>query len=847
MFSPEAAGSTAKRRDCKWLRPGQISQRPTFISSGISRFDVIQGELGDCWLIAATANLSLNQRLFSRVVPTDQSFEPGQYCGIFHFRFWQFGNWVDVVIDDRLPTIDDKLLFVRSSDENEFWSSLLEKAYAKLHGSYEALRGGTTCEAMVDFTGGLTEFFEVQSAECPPNLFNIMLKAFERQSLIGCSIEAQDESQRENELPNGLIKGHAYSITSVINLPYEGRHIPMIRLRNPWSGTSEWNGAWSDGSSEWHGIRDYEKSRLGLTFEADGEFWISFHDFKRNFTRVEVCNLGPDAYDDDKQRQWHVQMFEGSWVAGVSAGGCRNNLNTFHLNPQYIFTLVDHDEGDGESLCTCIVALMQKHRRSKYKMGSDQLTIGFAIYELKEGNYQKEPVGYSAPQFRRQLLTLDFFKYNCSVARSPTYINLREISARFRLSPGTYCIIPSTFDKNEEGNFILRVWTETPTHNAHENDVDPALYPTPDPVVPPQPAPTPALPVQPSYPTYPTPVEPKPSYPSYPTPPAPSYPSYPSYPSQPSQPGLPGYPQLPTDGNGFHYPTLPQEPVIKPAVAPEPPPGPRYPDINISEVISTIQTVINVLTMCWTTFQKMQASTSPSGYPNSRGGVFNENISYSTGYRTHAERKDPDEFFRKIAGDDMEVDAHDLHKVLNTALKKEFNFEAFTLETCRSLIALLDEDHSGSLELIEFNKLWKDIRPWCNIFLKHDINKDHCIDASELRESLREAGIQANRVLLTDLVRRYGNVEKITHGKLQVPKIVRSLSFDAFVHCCVKLKTIISYWEAQRKKSRVGGDMHHARSTEKGKIRMIDSEDDLDGTETAPFTLDEFVTRVMYS
>lgn len=621
--------SKSPPRPFEWKRPSEICDDPKYVTGGASRFDVQQGELGDCWLLAAVASLTCNSHLLNKIIIPEQDFSGDNYCGVFKFNFWHQGDWIQVVVDDRLPTYYGNLVFMHSTDKNEFWSALLEKAYAKLSGSYECLKGGSTSEAMEDFTGGVTESVDLQKA--PTNLLNIMMKAHARGSLMGCSIDA-DPSQLEAICDNGLVMGHAYSVTSVklveIQTPKVSGKIPLVRVRNPWGNESEWNGAWSDKSAEWTYIPDDEKRSLGLTFDDDGEFWMSFQDWQNNFQKLEICNLGPDSLDEEEMSQgkirWEATAERGEWIPRVNAGGCRNYLETFATNPQYRVVLTDPDD-DEDDLCTMLVGLLQKDRRKKRKEGLDMLTIGYVIYKMKEdGSFGSGP------------LDCRFFKYNASVAKSPSFINMREICGRHKLSPGTYVIIPSTFEPNQQGEFLLRIFTEK-AGTSEEMDEGTSLV------------------------------------------------------------------------DNQEAPPMTEE--------------------------------------------------------------------------DQAQGQELRESFKRIAGSDLEVDAYELRDILNSVFTKEFKFDGFGLDVCRSMVAMHDGDLSGKLGFDEFKQLWQDLRKWKAVFKEFDKDNSGLLSTYELRGAFRSSGFKLSNRSLSAIILRFSNKK----GEIE---------FDDFVLCAIRLKTMIASFKA---------------------------------------------------
>ncbi|KAI5629924.1 calpain-8 [Silurus asotus] len=262
----ELGPNSNNTKGVEWKRPGELCSKPQFIISGATRTDVCQGALGDCWLMAAIASLTINKDILARVIYPEQNFTD-KYAGIFRFQLWQYGKWEEVVVDDLLPTINGKLLFVNSADQNEFWSALLEKAYAKVNGCYENLSGGHASEAQEDFTGGIAEWFSLNNA--PSNLFDIVKKALSRGSLLSTSISVNYVG-KERLTQEQLVEKHAYSITDATEVQAKHGQFKLVRLRNPW-GHKEWTGAWSDCSKDWSQVSPEVKAKLFHSAE-DGEF-----------------------------------------------------------------------------------------------------------------------------------------------------------------------------------------------------------------------------------------------------------------------------------------------------------------------------------------------------------------------------------------------------------------------------------------------------------------------------------------------------------------------------------------------------------------------------------------------
>ena len=407
------------------------------LNGAFSCADVIQGNIGTCYLLSALGVMAQHKAeasappLLASVLPVLTS-TPSHACGCYLVALYHAHAPYFVLIDDLLPVLaNSSPAFSHCRKPGELWVALIEKAYAKAATSYEAIQGGYIHQALIDLSSSHGEELRLKAADGSLRIREEEL--FTRLSdewAAGAMIGAGSNTGTNDHEVNGIVQGHAYA---VIGLYAEAEPpLRLIRLRNPW-GSGEWTGDWGDDSDRW--TRFY-KNRLSWKAEDDGTFWMAFSDFLQAFENVYLCKLMP-----------HRVTLSAAWSvsAGTAAGPKAPTTN-----PQFALTsAVD---------CTVYVEMEQGALEPKeverLEAGETMTGVGangFAYIQV----YFVEAEGKRVEKIVKAQVK--------GWANDGKLVNTRLISAQVSVEAGkTYTVLCCTNMEGVERAFSLTVFSPQP-------------------------------------------------------------------------------------------------------------------------------------------------------------------------------------------------------------------------------------------------------------------------------------------------------------------------------------------------------------------------------------------------
>ncbi|CAL8126336.1 unnamed protein product [Orchesella dallaii] len=373
-----------------WQRPENIrgskegSQSQWVVINDPCPSDIRQGALGNCWFVAALTLMSERKELLTKILSSTKI----NSAGVYIVRLFKDGNWTDVIVDDLLPCDSFYRLVFSRCRRKQLWVPLIEKAMAKLHGSYESLQSGSMGDGLNYLTGFQSECIILKSETDHELLWGKLLSFYSSGFLMGTSITASNGSD-DAYTAKGLVSNHVYSVLQI--LCSDG--IRLIQLHNPW-GRFTWNGDWSDTSALWSSEM---RKRLSPNQSHKGIFWMSYHDYLKYFTSLEVCKI---------RQNWNTYSLDGI-LPPYADPDC-----------QPCFELVC-----SASTCQIDVSLYQASKRNSQKVLTPT-DIGFLILKLDD----------KSPTTR--------FKKTVEMVKSS---RRRCVTSSLMITQGKYYIIPMSF------------------------------------------------------------------------------------------------------------------------------------------------------------------------------------------------------------------------------------------------------------------------------------------------------------------------------------------------------------------------------------------------------------------
>lgn len=281
--------------------------------------DVLQGSVGNCYFLAAVSAVVQHYPDIADEL-IDETYEEQ---GIYGVSLWKHGKWQMVWVDGYFPCYHPhgrshrgkhRLIFANPDDGKEIWMLVVEKAFAKMSGSYAAISGGHVSKALEMLTGGTGRRFTTQKLSRSSEEW-AKVKAWIKSDeyIVGAGSQQQQfgdtAAAQQKETLQGVVPGHAYA---VLNVYEEEKNcgdekngeepLRLIELRNPW-GRVLYHGDWGAGSKKWNGTEGRKvRSATGYTSRTEeGRFWMDWNDFAKCFDSIDVCRM--NFTDEDRARR----------------------------------------------------------------------------------------------------------------------------------------------------------------------------------------------------------------------------------------------------------------------------------------------------------------------------------------------------------------------------------------------------------------------------------------------------------------------------------------------------------------------------------------------------------------
>jgi hypothetical protein len=197
-----------------------FSRNPLFSTLGPGVADIVQGQLGDCFLLASLASVAkLSPELIrNRVADLGD--------GTYAVQFMKRGVEVYVRVDGTLPSSDSgSLVYAQLGRQSSLWVAIVEKAYALFRdpqGRYESLQGGFMGEVYEDLGLPADSVFTSDSGSSLLQMLNDAISAGEAVTFATIT--------KIGKVP--VLSDHAYMVDKVI--AGHGGGLTKLRLFNPW-------------------------------------------------------------------------------------------------------------------------------------------------------------------------------------------------------------------------------------------------------------------------------------------------------------------------------------------------------------------------------------------------------------------------------------------------------------------------------------------------------------------------------------------------------------------------------------------------------------------------------------